>query len=138
MKQHEFSRIIDIKEMESFLAINDDGCFGTAEATENEESLLAERFGMDKVSGMKVIYKIRKSLLFSGGYDVVYNLTAHVTVCDHESDIDETLELLVVPHGSDVDDIVEQHKMDVEPLDENGMVDLGEIAAQYLSLLTYL
>ncbi|MDR0552996.1 MAG: hypothetical protein LBG13_02795 [Holosporales bacterium] len=134
-QQREFSRTIRVKEMKG-LGGNAEW-IGSEEATEHEKNLLAKRFNLSEISSMAVSYEIRESQVLGGGYDVLCSLNAQVTPTDCEISISEEFDLLVAPHGTNIDDII-NGDIDIELLDENNSFDIGEIAAQYLSLFVYM
>lgn len=113
----------------------------TIEATEEECAALAKRFDLRELSGFKAIIGVRR--VAGGLVEVNGTLEADVvqacvvSLRDVHGHIKAAFETYFTEHDSVLKDDAEFGGEDDEDEPEmlsNGMVDLGEVAAQYLAL----
>jgi hypothetical protein len=125
----EFSRKIDIEKQ--LRAQNGDVFI---EATEDERKALQERFGFLDILNLslrgRISQKQGRGYLFKGAVQASFIQACTETEKPLSEEIDEPIEVFLVYKLNENED---DYTHDEEKI-ENGCVDFGEIASQYLSL----
>jgi uncharacterized metal-binding protein YceD (DUF177 family) len=132
----EFSRLIAIEGITPDKTRSE-----TITATEEECTALAERFGLRQLSNLKADLTIRR-VLGGATVQVKGRLTADlvqacvVTLRDVPARIDAPFETFFAEEKKNARDIdfTAEDEEDAAEIIENGMIDMGEAVAQYLSL----
>lgn len=131
----EFSRIIDIAS---------DVLNKKTEIVANQDELkkLAERFGLHEISDLKLEYivapkeDIQEALILSGR--LLANVTKFIiNEFEEKSQIDEKFDVILIEERLVQENLEQIKDCDIEIIDDN-IVDIGEIASQYLSLCVYM
>jgi hypothetical protein len=107
------------------------------EANPQECKQIGQRLGLESLKCFLGCYEISQS--FETRFEVMGDFKAHVVYKNAQEvfvdkEIHAVFSLTVVKEGSDITLLDNNIYEDVEFLDENEAVDLGEIAVQYLSL----
>lgn len=135
--QSEFSRIVEI----------DDSILSKklyAKANDFERADLAERFSLHSVNFMEIEYVVLNSNIVKGAYSLVCKLRAEVikfTMADTDEKevLDESFCLTLIDEENLKRNETVLRGDDIEIIDiKRPKIDIGEIAAQYLSLYVYM
>lgn len=115
----------------------------TIEATEQECAALAERFGINELSGFKAKINIRRvaggtTVRVAGAYEADVVQACVVTLRDVPAHLEGEFETFFsedAPPESveEMDFAIDDDESTPEQI-HNGMIDLGEVTAQYLAL----
>ena len=132
----EFSRVIKV----------DDSLLDTKfniDATESELAKIATRLDLHSIKNMKLEYIITVRPDIPGAFNFVCHLTSDIVRfiidgVEETCQIDEEFDVVLIEEQSLKDSVEILKNDDVEILDADGMVDIGEIASQYLSLFVYM
>lgn len=135
-KQPEFSRVIEIKE--SLL----DKKFET-HANFEELSALAERFEVYKIENLDLDYLVTEKQDILGAYTLVASIKSKVIKFivegkEESMEINEKFDVVLVTEDMARNNFEELKEFDIEIFNEDKRVDIGEIAAQYLSLCIFM
>lgn len=135
-KQPEFSRVIEIKE--SLL----DKKFET-HANFEELSALAERFEVYKIENLDLDYLVTEKQDILGAYTLVASIKSKVIKFivegkEESIEINEKFDVVLVTEDMARNNFEELKEFDIEIFNEDKRVDIGEIAAQYLSLCIFM
>lgn len=132
----EFSRLIEINE--SILNKK----FET-KASDDELKNLATRFDVYKIENLVLTYIITEKHNISGAYDLIASIKSKVVKFlidgkEESVDIEETFDVILLTEDMARNNYEELQNYDIEIFDEEKIVDVGEIAAQYLSLCIFM
>lgn len=135
-RQNEFSRVIEISE--SILNKKFE-----AAADANELAALAKRFDVIKIDDLELTYMVVEKTDIVGAYTLVASIKANVVKfsvegVDEKIDINEKFDVVLLTEDMARNNYEELQNFDIELFDENHRVDVGEIAAQYLSLCIFM
>lgn len=133
----EFSRIVAVER------INNTSAEYNIEANQQEKEALSVRFSLVAINSLKANFIIsraeeRDGYLIKGTVfaDVVQSCI--VTLADVPARLDFLIEVIACKQraiqNTTADHLLDLEEEDIEFIDENGCIDIGEIAAQYLSL----
>ena len=133
---NEFSRILEINNKildKRFVAKA--GC--------EELKGLSERFEISEITTLSMEYFITEHTDIMGAYMLVCKLTAHVVKFVIEEteecmDINEQFDVVLLTEAMARNNYEELKDFDIEIFGEDRKVDIGEIAAQYLSLCIFM
>ena len=133
---NEFSRIIELNE--SIL----DKKFET-KANSEELSALAKRFEVFGIKNLKLNYLITEKEDILGAYTLTASIESKVIkfIIDGNEetvDINENFDVVLLTEDMARNNYEELQEMDIEIFNEEKRVDVGEIAAQYLSLCIFM
>ncbi len=113
------------------------------EATEDELNKIATRFGLHRINYLKLQYIIATRDSIPNAYNLICHMDAKVVkfiIEDSEETliIDEDFDIVLLDEISlkSYSEILKNE--DIELIDNNMLFDIGEIAAQYLSLFVYM
>ena len=135
-QKNEFSRVIELSE-----SILDKG-FET-EANGDELKALAKRFDVFRIDNLKFNYLVTEKQDILGAYTLIASIESKVAkfVVDKNEetvDINEKFDVVLVTEDMARNNYEELQNFDIEIFDEDRRVDVGEIAAQYLSLCIFM
>ena len=135
-KQPEFSRVIEIKE--SLL----DKKFET-HANSEELLALAERFEVYRIENLDLDYLVTEKQDILGAYTLFASIKSKVIKFivegkEESMEINEKFDVVLVTEDMARNNFEELKEFDIEIFNEDKRVDIGEIAAQYLSLCTFM
>lgn len=110
----------------------------TIAADEGERRALARRFGLRAIARLEASFALRRegsAIVAEGRVTGAVTQSCSVTAAPLEAAVDEAVKLRFVEEGGDVSDEIElaADALDTLPI-ENGVVDLGEAAAETLVL----
>ena len=133
---NEFSRIIELNE--SIL----DKKFET-KANSEELSALVKRFEVFGIKNLKLNYLITEKEDILGAYTLTASIESKVIkfIIDGNEetvDINENFDVVLLTEDMARNNYEELQEMDIEIFNEEKRVDVGEIAAQYLSLCIFM
>ena len=133
---NEFSRVIELSE--SIL----DKKFET-EASVEEMAALAKRFDVNAIKSFKLNYLITGKEDIIGAYTLVASIAAKVVKFlingnEETVNINENFDVVLLTEDMARNNYEELQEMDIEIFDDEKRVDVGEIAAQYLSLCIFM
>jgi len=103
-------------------------------ATKEELKEMAERFEFDHIENVSGTFKWEKIKSPVDCYKLVGNIKAKLSCDEEEFEHNEVLDLYAVSKEEDVDQFPIED--DVEILTADGKIDLGEVMAQYVYLMT--
>ena len=132
----EFSRIIEIK-------TNILNNTFTIEASVDELLALANRFEVSRIENLNVKYLITEKTDILGAYVLVASIKSKVVefIVDGEEegvDINEKFDVVLVTEDMARNNFEELREFDIEIFYDEKRLDVGEIAAQYLSLCIFM
>lgn len=135
-QKNEFSRIIEIED--SILEKN-----FNLHADAEELKNLAKRFDVLKIKNLDLKYMIIKKDGLSNAYNLVAKLHSDVVKfsvegVDEELNIDESFDVVLLDEETSKLNSELLEDSDIEIYDEEKKFDIGEIAAQYLSLCIFM
>lgn len=133
----EFSRIVAVER------INNTSAEYNIEANQKEREDLAVRLGIVSVKSLKAHFVISRAEEMSGYLikgkvfsEIVQSCV--VTLVDVPATLEVTVEVIACKQRAIENEaathLLDLEEEDIECIDENGCVDIGEIASQYLSL----
>ncbi len=133
---NEFSRVIEINE--SVLNVKSE-----ISANENELQALAKRFDVFKISNLKLNYIITEKEDILGAYMLSASIESKVIKFlvdgkEESVDINENFDVVLLTEDMARNNHEELQDFDIEVFDEEKRIDVGEIAAQYLSLCIFM
>lgn len=135
-EQKEFSRIVEIKE----------GILGKKfETNANSEELitLANRFEVHRIDNLDLDYLVTEKPDILGAYTLLASIKSKVIKFAVENkeesiDINEKFDVVLLTEDMAKNNYEELKEFDIEVFREDKRVDVGEIAAQYLSLCIFM
>lgn len=135
-EQKEFSRIVEIKEG----MLNKK--FETS-ANSDELIALANRFEVHRVDDLSLNYLVTEKTDILGAYTLLASIKSKVIKFAIENkeesvDINEKFDVVLLTEDMARNDYEELKEFDIEVFHEGKRVDVGEIAAQYLSLCIFM
>ena len=112
-------------------------------ATTEECDALAERFKIHKIHNLKATYMVSQKNDIYGAYLLSMHLISKVSKISIESnsdeiDIDEEMDIVLLDEDAARNNHEQLDEYDIEILEQDMNVDVGEIAAQYLSLCIFM
>ena len=133
---NEFSRILEINNriLDKRFVVK---------ASYDELKGLSGRFEISEITNLSMEYFITEHTSITGAYMLVCKLTAHVVkfvIEDTEEcmDINEQFDVVLLTEAMARNNYEELKDFDIEIFGEDRKVDIGEIAAQYLSLCIFM
>ena len=133
---NEFSRVVKLTNAVL------DRKFNTA-AEKNELEALAKRFDIAKIRAFTLEYIITEKTDSPGAYDLVATIKSDVVKFvvdgkDESVNIDENFDVVLLTEDMARNNYEQLRDFDIEIFGADRMVDVGEIAAQYLSLCIFM
>lgn len=136
LNKNEFSRVIEINDsiIEKQFKI---------EATPQELKALSKRFDIENIKFLKSDYIITPKTDIFGAYVLTQHINSIVTKftidgMEENIVIDNKFDTVLLNESMARNNYEQLKDFDIEIWDENNQVDIGEIAAQYLSLCVFM
>ncbi len=112
-------------------------------ANSEECEALAKRFNIHRIYKLTATYMVSQKNDIHGAYLLSLHLIAKVSKISVESnsdeiEIDEKIDIVLLDEDSARNNHEQLDEYDIEILDQDMTVDVGEIAAQYLSLCVFM
>ena len=135
-RQNEFSRSVELKEsnLEKKIKVS---------ATKEELEELAIRLDVQRIDNLQVTYIITDMPSILGAYMLVATLESKVVKfvieeTEEAIEISDNFDVVLVTEDMARNNYEELREHDIEIINEERKVDIGEIATQYLSLCIYM